>query len=123
MGDLFYATLVDIVGLRAGKITGMLTALPKAEILKMMHNWCLFLSNTQFANDSIEREHRALLPSARFLRACWKVLPAIRPANPNYRQQAEEIFHPYVSQFVLGNAETVTGMLIDRPISDIKHMM
>ena len=123
MGDLFYATLVDIVGLRAGKVTGMLTALPRAEIRKMMHNWCLFLSNTQFANDSIEREHRALLPSARFLRACWKVLPAIRPANPKCRQQIGEIFYPYVSQFVLSNAETVTGMLIQRPISDIKHMM
>lgn len=125
VGDLFYATLVEIVGLRAGKITGMLLTLPKEDILKMMHNWCLFVSNTQFANDSIERDHRALLTSARFLRACWKVLPAIRPYIPNYRQHVGEIFHPYVSQLVLGKdaADMVTGMLIVRPIRDIKHMM
>ena len=125
VGEVIHRALVGIVGLRAGKITGMLIAMPNDDLIKMMGNWNLLLSNTQFANDSLNREHQALLPSARFLRASWKILPAVRRANPNYKKHVGELFHPYVSQLVDQgiNANLVTGMLIECPINDIKHMM
>ena len=125
VGEVIHNALVGIVGLRAGKITGMLIAMPNDDLLKMMRDWSLLLSNTQFANDSLNREHQDLLPSARFLRACWKILPAVRRVNPNYKKHVGELFHPYVSQLVDHgiNVNLVTSMLIDCPINDIKHMM
>ena len=64
------------------------------------------------------------MPSCRYLRACWKMLPAVTPKNPNYKQQVGDLLHAYVVQMVGEKfAAEVTGTLIECPIYDIAHMM
>lgn len=127
IGEVFYEAHVGMVGLRAGKITGMLISMPICEIERMMGDYSLFIHNTQSANDQLEQENLALLPSARYLRACWKIMPSVVQDNPNYKQQVGDVFHQHGYQMIsnqgVSNVNAVISMLIDRPIDDIKQMM
>lgn len=45
------------------------------------------------------------------------------PENPNYKEQVGTVLYEYIHQIVGNKAPKVTGMLIDLPIEDIKHVM
>jgi hypothetical protein len=50
-----------------------------------------------------------------------KILPAVVPANPNYKNQVGEFIYEHVERFVGEElAPKVTGMLIDMPQAEIQ---
>lgn len=51
----------------------------------------------------------------------FKLVPAVSPANPNYKAQVGEFIYEYVEK-IAGETQApkITGMLIDLPIPEIQ---
>lgn len=62
-------------------------------------------------------------PEQAYLMACSQIINAVVPENPNYKDQVGTVLYEYIQQIVGAKAPKVTGMLIDLPIEDIKHVM
>lgn len=62
-------------------------------------------------------------PEQAYIMACSQIINAVVPENPNYKDQVGTVLYEYIQQIVGAKAPKVTGMLIDLPIEDIKHVM
>ena len=69
------------------------------------------------------QQQQSLSLDQRYLMNCHQIINAVTPENPNYKDQVGTVLYEFINQLVGAKAPKVTGMLIDLPIEDIKHVM